>query len=219
MDAILTLPSREEVESSCSSASSDDEFSDFSPPPFSPIMSDESFSLDSDSESEDNTSLLTEKMDEILSVAPEMQTDQQSETTTYSVVGDNLDKSIKPRYNRLQSQGIQLLHYFHHIAIADRIDVSNLSLTPPMPPKIAHEQCARSLLPSTEDDRTLKDNMIILISRILVTNIESFKFNFSDVTVWHIETAYQEEMSMESEVVRNLLLGHFQIIIIIIMFV
>ena len=91
-------------------------------------------------------------------------------TTTYSIVGDNLDKTIRPRYMRIDS-GNKLLHYFHHIAIADRIDVSNLSITPPAPPTMPHKKCATSLLPSTDDDKALEQNMTTLVSRIIVNHM------------------------------------------------
>lgn len=118
--------------------------------------------------------------------------------TTYSIVGDNLDKTIRPRYMRVGS-GNRLFHYFHHIAIADRIDVSNLSITPPAPPRISHKKCAMSLL---LDDQALKRNMITLVSRILVNHVEPYQFAFSDVVDWHIPQDYQAEMSKETEVVR-----------------
>ena len=95
--------------------------------------------------------------------------------------------------------GNKLLHYFHHIAIADRIDVSNLSITPPAPPTMPHKKCATSLLPSTDDDKALKQNMTTLVSRIIVDHVESLQFAFSDVVDWHMDQSYQAEMS---EVVR-----------------
>lgn len=124
-----------------------------------------------------------------------------SDIHTFCLVGDNIDKSIKPRYMRVH-QGNQLLHYFHYIAIADRIDFSHLSIRQPVPPTIPYKECAKSLLPSVADNQALKRNMITLVSRILVTNVDSLNFNFCDVVDWHIPTAYQDEMSKESEVVK-----------------
>ena len=52
-----------------------------------------------------------------------------------------------------------------------------------------------------EDDRTIKDHMIVSVSRI-ANILESIRFSFADVTSWHIPLAeYGEEMSLESQVV------------------
>ena len=34
----------------------------------------------------------------------------------YTIVGDNIDKTVKPRYMRAESQGNNSLHYFHFFA-------------------------------------------------------------------------------------------------------
>lgn len=42
---------------------------------------------------------------------------------TFKIVGDNIDKSVKPTSEHLAKS----LHYFHSYAVRDRTDVSGLS--------------------------------------------------------------------------------------------
>ena len=42
------------------------------------------------------------------------------------MVGDNIDKNIRPRDMRTDHQG-RSLHYFHTYAVQDRVDLSNVS--------------------------------------------------------------------------------------------
>ena len=117
-------------------------------------------------------------------------------------MGDNIDKSIKPRYMRSELKGKDLLHYFHFFAVSNRIDTSEQLHTPPPPPcHLSHKACALSLLPTIEDDHALQQNMAILISRILVNHFDSLNFSFSDVVQWHIPHQYTKEMSKKSDVV------------------
>lgn len=53
-----------------------------------------------------------------------------SQWSGFKIVGDNLDKTVKPRHMRSDHQNVSL-HYFHSIAVKDRIDFSNLPDTPP----------------------------------------------------------------------------------------
>ena len=47
----------------------------------------------------------------------------------FKVVGDNIDKTVKPRDMRFD-QPSKSLHYFHVYAVKDRIDASGLSAVP-----------------------------------------------------------------------------------------
>ena len=87
---------------SLSDLSGEDSDSDDAPP-FSPLSSDnESFSSLSEEELEQDNS------DEPTATQQPMVTDKPL-TTTYSIVGDNIDKSIRPRYMRVNS-GNQQVH-------------------------------------------------------------------------------------------------------------
>ena len=59
------------------------------------------------------------------------------------------------------------------------------------------------LLPTSKDDTELRDNFMVLISRILVTHLELFKIVFSDVVAWHIDHPYSAQMSRKSTVVSH----------------
>ena len=45
----------------------------------------------------------------------------------YKFVGDNVDKNIRPSYQRMEHHRGQSLHYFHGYALRDRVDLSNYS--------------------------------------------------------------------------------------------
>ena len=49
---------------------------------------------------------------------------------TYRIVGDNIDKTIKPRHMTSEHQ-TQSLHYFNAYAVRDRIDLPSFSSNPP----------------------------------------------------------------------------------------
>ena len=50
---------------------------------------------------------------------------------TYKLVFDNIDKTVKPRYMRLESQ-TKSLHYVQLYAVKDRVNLSHLSQVPPV---------------------------------------------------------------------------------------
>ena len=98
----------------------------------------------------------------------------------------------------------QSLHCFHSCAIKNRIDFSHLpwmfSLTHV---QTVHTIPAVSLLPSADDDRLLRKNFGILISRVVVTHMPFFKCCFDGVITWHIMHKYYEQMCRKSTVVSN----------------
>lgn len=57
------------------------------------------------------------------------------------------------------------------------------------------------LLPTSKDDVELRGNFMTLITRILVTHVDLFKFGFSDIVTWHIDNPYAAEMSSKLKVV------------------
>ena len=44
----------------------------------------------------------------------------------FKIVGDNIDKNIRPSFQRINHQTVSL-HYFHSCAVSDRINLSSLS--------------------------------------------------------------------------------------------
>ena len=72
---------------------------------------------------------------------------------TYSLVGDNLDTNVKCRYKRTDGCSNQSLHYFHSIAVKDRIDkFSQLDITPYHGCLNNITQTALNLLPTLKSD-------------------------------------------------------------------
>ncbi len=90
---------------------------------------------------------------------------------TYRLVGDNIDKNVKPRHT--SEHQTHSLHYFHTYAVRDRIDLSNVSSEQPIP-KIS-EMKMEDLLPSNDDNLVLIENLAILIGRVLSKHMPFFK--------------------------------------------
>ena len=57
------------------------------------------------------------------------------------------------------------------------------------------------MLPTPEDDVALRDNICVLMSRILCEHVEFFKFAFEEVVDRHIKHEFNDEMSTKSIVV------------------
>ena len=117
----------------------------------------------------------------------------------YRLCGDNIDKTVRPRYMHSDKRN-QSLHYFHSYAVQNRVNVSNLSDSP-VNITLSPERMATSILPSIEDDSKLKCNMAVLVSRVLASHMKFFNFSFADAVKWHIEHQFSEEMSQKSVVV------------------
>ena len=74
----------------------------------------------------------------------------------FKLVGDKIDKNIKPRDMRFSSQTTSL-HYFHLYAVKDRINFKHLSGSATM---ISHSDIDLSLFsPSAEDNEHLVTNL------------------------------------------------------------
>ena len=110
---------------------------------------------------------------------------------TFKIVGDNLDKYVKPRDMRIDAQA-STLHYFHMYAVRDRLDTSQLSEELPQPDE--------QILLTDEDHKILSSNFSILICRVLKKHMPFFTKFGSGVErhIWHM---HSEEMSQKSEIV------------------
>lgn len=127
---------------------------------------------------------------------------EQINNNGFKLCGDNVDKTVRERYMRINSGGVLSLHYFHIYGVLDRVNFSHLS--PHMCQSLPQNSsdAMASILPTPEDDSKLRDNFIILITRIIVNHIDVFKFSFEDVVSKHIEHEYSREMALKSQVVR-----------------
>ena len=93
------------------------------------------------------------------------------------------------------------LHYLHSYAVQNRVDASNLSDSPVDMSTFTPKGIAITIIPSLDDDRILRENIAVLISRVLVTHLNFFSFSFNDVVDWHIEHQFSSQMSQKSTVV------------------
>ena len=78
----------------------------------------------------------------------------------FKEVGDNLDKNIRPSFQRISHQ-TKSVHYFHTLAVRDRIDFSDLSESVPHGIKIS----LTTLLPSPADLANLFDELQVIVTR------------------------------------------------------
>ena len=78
----------------------------------------------------------------------------------YKIVGDNIDKNVKPSLQRAEIKA-QSLHYFHSYAVKDRVPVGGLSDNSP----VAVVPDVTKFLPSLEEIELIKEDMHALLSR------------------------------------------------------
>ena len=119
----------------------------------------------------------------------------------FHVIGDNVDEGVKQQYMRSDIRKPDSIHYFHSLAVGDRVDFSSLSEQTIPTKQTDPKQVALSLLPSTEDDSAMRDNICVFISRVLCKSLPFFSLSFDGVVEWHIKHDFYEEMSTKSEVV------------------
>ena len=125
------------------------------------------------------------------------------EWTGFRIIGDNLDKNIKPRFLRVDHPN-QSLHFFHIFAVKDRVNLSGFSNEPNRYLSVQTEDLPfESLLPSATDYQSLIANFSILVARVLVAHIPYFKTTFNDVLVNHIPHEHSKEMAEKSEMVND----------------
>ena len=123
-----------------------------------------------------------------------------AEWTGFKIVGDNIHKTVRPRHMRSDRQA-QSLHYFHSYAVKDRVNISSVSDSPPIPPECPHTELLETLLPSAKDVTTIHSLFEVHVARILVEHFPFMKSAFADVVDWHIQHEYYEEMGETSDVV------------------
>lgn len=113
------------------------------------------------------------------------------------LVGDNIDKGIKPREMREDAQA-QSLHYFNGFAVENRIQIEGLEDNPCLPDFDSFDM--KKILPTSADLKAIRSNFGILIGRVLKKHFKFFS-EFATGVVKHIKHDHYEEMSQKSEVV------------------
>ena len=83
---------------------------------------------------------------------------------TYKIIGDNIDFTVKARYNRIDSHKDRSLHYFHLMSVHNRINFTYLSITRPHSCLNSANKMASFLLPTKEFDNSLIGDISVLAS-------------------------------------------------------
>ena len=116
--------------------------------------------------------------------------------STYKLVGDNIDREVRPRDMRSDYQ-TRSLHYFHTYAVKDRVDLSSISDL-----AVCHETCINieAILPSIADMKEIRKNIGVLFARVLKKYMPFFN-QYGKGVEKHIRHQFSSEMSKKSEVV------------------
>ena len=115
----------------------------------------------------------------------------------FKLVGDNIDKNVRPRHQTLQRQ-TQSFHYFTSYAIKDRLDLSVMSDNPSAQDVEAID--VNTILPSAEDHEEILKNFALIAGRIIVKYISALE-KIPSLTKEHITHCFYPEMSKQSKVV------------------
>ena len=113
----------------------------------------------------------------------------------YKIVMDNIDKNVRPREMRLDSQ-TESLHYMHMYGVRDRVNFSGLSNMPKN-----NDISIYDILPTAEDYAQLKHNLSILLAHTMTDHLFFFGEEFQGLVENHIPHPYSSVMSLKSEVV------------------
>ena len=116
-------------------------------------------------------------------------------TAGFKMVIDNIDKTVKRRDQTIDAQTTSL-HYVQVYSVKDRVDYSNLSTSRPSPCESLY-----TIIPTSSDYQTLKDNFSLLVARVLVEYIPYFSGDFKGLAARHILHEYSQEMANKSDVV------------------
>lgn len=81
----------------------------------------------------------------------------------------------------------------------DRVPTLHLNDDQP-DPEIIKDIALEKYLPTEEEEERLKDEMLVIIKRILVEVMPAFK-PLHDEVIWHIQHPYSDETSKKSEMV------------------
>jgi hypothetical protein len=121
----------------------------------------------------------------------------------FTLVMDNLDMNINPRYRRVDRQTTSL-HFCQSFAVRDRINLVDASNNPSSYINIPTEKLPLDvILPTSSDDQSLTYNFAILASRVIVKKLPYFQKTFEGVNIYHIEHMHTEEMGKKSQCVSS----------------
>ena len=113
-----------------------------------------------DEELDDNNDFSVELSESDTDTTEEITENNVSHSKSYKEVGDNLDKNIRPSFQRISHQ-TKSLHYFHTLAVKDRIDFSDLAESVPHNIRMS----LTTLLPGPADLTNLLDELQVIVTR------------------------------------------------------
>jgi hypothetical protein len=116
---------------------------------------------------------------------------------SYILVGDNIDKNIKPHDMRVDHQ-VQSLHYFNCYAALDRIDFSRVSVDNLITGE-AIQIPTPAILPNVDDCFSLRLNYIIIVANMIAEKFQYFKPLKQCIPA--IPHKYEKEMCKKSNTV------------------
>ena len=119
--------------------------------------------------------------------------------SSFKLVGDNLDKTVRPRHETVDTHSSSL-HYFHAFAVKDRCDTSKLADAASQPHIDLDSFSLDIILPREEDYSALLENYAIIAARIIQKHVPFFNKNVPRV-LRHIRHCHSVEMSQKSDVV------------------
>ena len=124
--------------------------------------------------------------------------------SSFKIVIDNIDMSVKSCLMRVDTYRNRSLHYVNSYAVQGRINFCELSDIHPHTCSNSPDKKALLLLPSVDDDKSMRKLLMTHVARVLVTNMEYFKLSFDGIVEWHIKHSYYKEMSAKSTVVSSI---------------
>ena len=113
------------------------------------------------------------------------------------LVFDNIDYRHEVHYMTEEHQSVDN-HCVTVMAVENRVSGSHLSDQQPEGGILQLEN--GKCIPSSRDNAKQRDNYIVLVGRVIATNIKCLRF-LSDVTIPHIPHSYRKEMITKSEIV------------------
>jgi len=120
-----------------------------------------------------------------------------AEGVTFKFVGDNVDKRKEVQDIRVDHQS-ELQHMYSMLVVRSRV---------PSPPLDARSVVSdfgslqpSDFLPTAEDIKAIKDNLVVLVSCILCQNMKHHSFILRVVPA-HITHQYSEEIAKKSDVI------------------
>ena len=91
--------------------------------------------------------------------------------SSFKVVGDNLDKSLRPRHETMEHHS-KSLHFFHMFAVKDRCNTFGLADNPAL---CDTSNCdVTTVLPTIDDDKIFHGNASVLAARIIRKRFKFF---------------------------------------------